>query len=203
MYISADAISASILSGAFGTRYPLLRTVIIEADQITGNALGGSNIGADNLDSIIIKTQDSSYSLFARATSFGYPKRFYAIDIESGTITADQGVNVRTLKYLYFSYITNDKTKSVSLAANSVTLNGWGVVEDVELKNGWCKSINLRWCTSLTKENVQAHIFDRLGVNDLSTGAVTITLATTVLDLFTQEEIDAVVARTNITIVGA
>lgn len=96
------------------------------------------------------------------------------------------------------SYRTNDKSKSISLTGNAYLY-----VQDLSLQNGWCKTLNIASFGSLSKENVQAHIFDRLGVNDLSTGAVTITLATAVLNLFTQEEIDAVVARTNITIVGA
>jgi hypothetical protein len=99
-------------------------------------------------------------------------------------------------------YRTNDKSKSVNFITTG-SLNGYVNIKDLSLKAGWCKTLNIASFFSLTKENVQAHIFDRLGVNDISTGAVTITLANAVLNLFTQEEIDAIVARTNITIVGA
>ena len=101
------------------------------------------------------------------------------------------------------SYRTNDKTKSVSFTKDSSALNGYRYVLDLSVQTGWCKTLNIAKFESLSKENVQAYIFDRLGVNDISTGSVTITLANAVLDLFTQEEINAVVARTNITIVGA
>ena len=96
------------------------------------------------------------------------------------------------------SYRTNDKSKSIKLTGTA-----YSNVQDFSLETGWCKTLDIASFGALTKENVQDHIFDRLGVNNLSTGAVTITLATAVLNLFTQEEIDAVVARTNITIVGA
>lgn len=102
-------------------------------------------------------------------------------------------------QYIYFGYKQNDKTRSIV----GLFIQAQTITTDIELKEGYCKPIDLHLAQGLTKENVQAHIFDRLGVNDLSTGAVTITLATAVLNLFTQEEIDAVVARTNITIVGA
>lgn len=120
------------------------------------------------------------------------------IDIESWGGGLIHSNTPGVTKKLTLLYKTNDKTKSIYFGRD---YNNHAT--DVELKDGWCKPLSIVCFQNLTKENVQAHIFDRLGVNDISTGAVTITLASAVLNLFTQEEIDVVVARTNITIVGA
>jgi hypothetical protein len=124
----------------------------------------------------------------------------YYVNLEKmtmGTSTNGEFVGGSGTANVYFGYKYNDKTKSVRF--RSV----WVGINRVEVQNGWCKPLDIADCTALTKQDVQDYIFDRLGINDLSTGAVTIALANAVLNLFTQEEIDAVVARTNITIVGA
>ena len=127
-------------------------------------------------------------------------ENLYLVGIEEwfGYMRGSGGTNFGVQKKLYLAYSTNDKTRAVNISGYAMAN-----ATDVELKDGWCKPLAITPFTGLTKANVQAHIFDRLAVNDLSTGAVTITLANAVLNLFTQEEIDAVVERTNITIVGA
>lgn len=150
--------------------------VIIDSDTILPNWIFGTgNVNSFNVRDLVIITEECSNG------------NMYALGA---------GLNIQ---HLLLQYKVNDKSKSVNI-------NFWsGTIADVELQDGWCKPLTMTTASYgiLSKENVQAHIFDRLGVNDLSTGAVTITLANAVLNLFTQEEIDAVVARTNITIVGA
>lgn len=149
-------------------------------------------------------------NMIIQAKSFNYPGLFGWLFSNGGSVDYltlvdieewQGGLNEKGLvcKKMTLLYYNNDKSKSINMS-NPLRNN---IATDVELKDGWCKPLNIVAFPNLTKANVQANIFDRLGVNDLSTGAVTITLATAVLNLFTQEEIDAVVARTNITVVGA
>lgn len=157
--------------------------------------------GAKSLGSVILqdteKITTSNYEgLFAACEL----NKIYLPVLEEANKNGNLIYSSAPCKYLYIGYKTNDKTKSVALK-NYTDYSGF---TDIELKDGYCKNLDISGLTSyLTKANVQAHIFDRLGVNDTSTGSVTLTLASAVYNLFTAEEIAAVTARTNITIAYA
>lgn len=151
------------------------------------------------LNIIIIK---GSGTLYMTQQAYCYFSNLKTITViaEDITFTSRNLVALNSTVKFYLQYMTNDKSKSVVITEG---FESWKNIADFELQDGWCKPLTISKFIGLTKANVQAHIFDKLGVNDLSTGAITITLANAVLSLFTQEEIDAVVERTNITIVGA
>ena len=179
-----------------------IESLILEAPAINGHVF--TQNGSVVAKTIIVKAEEIQCTLFITISGSFTGQDVYILGCEK--LTTDNSnyffiYNTSTIKYIYIGYKENDKSRSIDLSGSTSSNNS--SIKDVELEDGWCKPLNIRRYIGLTKENVQAHIFDRLGVNDLSTGAVTITLATAVLNLFTQEEIDAVVARTNITIVGA
>lgn len=205
LYVGCDGITAghALFNGSFAYNC----SIVVESSGVISGKVIMGGFDYSNIPFLAIKapilngTYDNPTIIFQGGSS-GFTIKEIAIITEEGVFYTWNGLNSpygRTQK-IYIGYIENNKTKSVSLAS---TAGNYTSVTDLEIQNGWCKPLNIPKCTSLTKENVQAHIFDRLGVNDLSTGVVTITLATAVLNLFTQEEINAVVARTNITIVGA
>lgn len=193
-YIELDSLSG----GYIFVTMPVLNSCIFKIK----NGISG-NIFQDNISTLkelIINAQGVvSIANWVNQNSIGDPNIvLYGVEDLSlyySTLDVKLKTNVSIL------YDTNDKTKTVVLTYRGYS--GWRALEKLTLKEGWCKPLNISACAGLTKENVQTYIFDRLGVNDISTGAVTITLASAVLALFTQEEIDAVVERTNITIVGA
>lgn len=167
--------------------------------QITGNGGYGRLVNAYIYCNKLVSQQ--GYYMISNA-AVGTHCKLYLYDLEeTGNVSPANKLCVIAggFDYAYIGYKDNDKTKEVRLKQSSISR-----CTDIELQDGYCKPLDISaFSNALTKENVQAHIFDKLGVNDPSTGAVTLTLATDVLNLFTQEEIDAVVARTNITIVGA
>ena len=99
--------------------------------------------------------------------------------------------------YIYLGYDTNDRTKAVILSTTTGTA-AFPNLTKIELRAGWCKNLDIKAASALTKANVQEFIFDRLGVN--TGGTLTIHLHTAVYDLFTTAEIEDVMTRTNITI---
>lgn len=99
--------------------------------------------------------------------------------------------------YIYLGYDTNDRNKAIILSTTTLT-TAFANLTKIELKDGWCKNLDIKAASALTKANVQEFIFDRLGVN--TGGTLTIHLHTAVYDLFTTAEIEDVRIRTNITI---
>lgn len=103
----------------------------------------------------------------------------------NGAIGAD---NLIRLAYIYVGYTTNDRTLTVNLTGATLS-----ALTDVELKDGYCKNLVCTYST-LTAENIVAHILNRLGVNqaylDEPTDAnkLTITLGATNLAKLTDEE---------------
>lgn len=206
IYISGDSISTAD-SSLINLIAPVnnLYSLVIKANSITGSNPLLYTVDGSAKYNVLSCIYISAETISASLTNAYYPV-FYKLtqlsimDTEACNISFKSFGNPENFKTINLGYKNNDKTKSVvlSIGSGNIYVN----VEDVVLMQGWCKPLNIQYCTALTKQNVQDHIFDRLGVNDLSTGTVTITLASAVLALFTQEEIDAVVERTNITIVG-
>lgn len=204
VYVECEVLSGGYIFYTPGSQSGINTKTITFIGNATGGYLLGDQEYLSGLSNIILK---------------GETLDFYISGRQQGTLTSLQTLSIFDVEYaniglhisstsagtcrLYIGYKTNDKTKSVTIVYRKGASYTSDMFSSVELKQGWCKPLDISKFTALTKENVQTYIFDRLGVNDLSTGTVTITLASAVLALFTQEEIDAVVARTNITIVGA
>ena len=100
---------------------------------------------------------------------------------------------------MFISYKRNDRTLSVTLT--SYYRNSWANFRDVEVKNGWCKNLNISLCEALTAENIVNHIFNRLGVNQpfiddpVDANKLTITLGATNLAKLTAEEMQIAIDK--------
>ncbi|MBQ3930289.1 MAG: hypothetical protein II708_05005 [Paludibacteraceae bacterium] len=100
---------------------------------------------------------------------------------------------------MFISYKRNDRTLSVTLT--SYYRNSWANFSDVEVKNGWCKNLNISLCEALTAENIVNHIFNRLGVNQpfiddpVDANKLTITLGATNLAKLTAEEMQIAIDK--------
>lgn len=210
IYIQADTISPPSGSGGYNLididSVANLTSLIIEADRIIGRnngTIANGKVfpeGNTNMSVFIAKAMYAKFGVFAQIYSYNYSKlQTMELTFEEGYFSFGVGNTGSTsLRTCAIGYITNDKQKMITYSGDL-----FGFLTDIILQDGWCKPLDISAFSALTKANIQAHIFDRLGVNDLSTGSVIITLANAVLSLFTQEEIDEVVERTNITIVGA
>lgn len=92
------------------------------------------------------------------------------------------------LHYIYVGYSDNDRTKSVYIG------NYQCPIDDVELKDGYLKNINVSTCTSLTHDNIMENIINRLGVNQdwldnpIAANKLTLTIGSTNLNKLTSEE---------------
>ena len=93
--------------------------------------------------------------------------------------------NTNCLSYdtrVWINYATNDKTKTVRLTGN------W-LAQDVILKDGWCKPLNIAVLTELTEANMYAHILQKLKQDEPDCGdGITITLGSTNLAKLTSAE---------------
>lgn len=195
LYLQSESFLTGGFDGMIKNANGYIKTIILDGNLCPGGRLYYGNSSHTGII-LILKLKKILYSNDYNSTTIsGYSNPLTILGFEEGTLSCYSG----SPSSIYIGYDTNDKTKSITILQALGTLRA----TDITLQDGWCKPINLANATALTKENVQAHIFDRLGVNDISTGAVTLTLANAVLNLFTSEEIDAVVERTNITIVGA
>ena len=97
--------------------------------------------------------------------------RFYA-NPNGGTVIFDKLESFNNahlavggyLDYLYVGYDTNDRAKSISW---KTYYNTDGLYcNDIEIKDGWMKSIKLgKMARNMTAENIALHILDRLGDN--------------------------------------
>lgn len=122
-------------------------------------------------------------------------KRMYFNSLEEAKRGEDANLNnysyghfvaCRNIEYIYFGYKTNDRTKSVN-----IVYRGQKIVSltDIELKQGYCKNINISGMTdNLTEENIVNHILNKLGDNT-GQSPLTITLGATNLAKLTAEEI--------------
>ena len=81
--------------------------------------------------------------------------------------------------YIYIGYDTNDRTKAVILSTTTGTATFPNLTK-IELKDGWCKPLNVAAASGLTSENMYNHILLRLKQDEPNCGSgVTITLGTT------------------------
>jgi hypothetical protein len=101
----------------------------------------------------------------------------------------ENGLCFQKLKDIYISYKEgiNDKKRAIRFASRY--LDNWHIVENVELKDGWCKPLYINLLTGLTEENMINHILKRLKQDEEMCGSgVTITLGATNLAKLTSEE---------------
>ena len=83
--------------------------------------------------------------------------------------------NSNAVPYIYLGYKTNDKTRHVILTETNAH-----ALSDIELKEGYCKPLNVAGITSLTAENMYNHILLKLKQDEAGCGSgVTITLGST------------------------
>lgn len=206
-----------------------IEQLYVKLKSFTGGSIYGVANGTNvSPNTIIVECSDcSNYpAIFSKVQDF-YSSDFVTLYIKAkGTISLTSNVytkfsELKTISIVVIDslsvkyYIYNDKVVSgfkvfCAYDANSATsgyleLNGaigWSQFTDLILQDNWRKTLDIRQCSSLTKQNVADHIFAKLGVNE-SGESVTLTLATAVYNLFDQSEIDAVEARTNINIAYA
>lgn len=179
-YIEAEQITGNIIQGKAGSANLItIPSIIIKAPSLQQNAFVYTKADVVCIDSETIIT--SATGVFGYMSS---TKRLIIINVEtiSGDMTQDGAIS----EYIYIGYKTNDKTKSVvikSSASNVIT------APDIELKNGWCKPLNVAACKSLTEANIYAHILQRLKQDEPDCGdGVTITLGSTNLAKLTSDE---------------
>lgn len=90
-------------------------------------------------------------------------------------------------KRIYIGYKTNDKERTVLIGGG--LKNDFTSLVDIEIKEGWCKTLSIAFATSLTEANMYSHILQRLKQDEEMCGSgVTITLGATNLAKLTSEE---------------
>lgn len=177
----------------------------LEAEQTASNVMQGENANLIIISSVIIKVPfittgtlvytkaDIVYVDSETMTGnqygglFGYnasTKHLIIRNVEtiSGNITQNGAIS----EYIYIGYKTNDKAKSVEIKSG---ISNVITAPDIELKNGWCKPLNVAACTGLTEANIYTHILQHLKQDEAGCGnGVTITLGSTNLNKLTSEE---------------
>lgn len=188
LYISGNSLSAPI-TGALNTNYSKLACLIIEATSLDTLISASNNMNLDSLKTIIVKHEEGNFAITAyNFRSLNALKEICFIDIESANITYSRSSAVQM--QLVFNYKNNDKTKSISLThAASAALNGWAAVDNVLLKEGWCKPIDINLCSALTEANMYTNILQHLKQDEPDCGdGVTITLGSANLAKLTSAE---------------
>lgn len=185
-YISANEISTS------GGNWPSiiesasnLKSITIEANYLKGGVL--YNV-SPYLVVIKAETIHSSDSNIHNTLQNGTFSNVILLDVEEITGILAGFANGRTKidKYIYIGYKVNDRTRSCRIS-------GYGtsniITPDLEIKEGWCKPLNVDGCVNLTEENMINHILKHLKQDeDMCGSGVTITLGATNLAKLTSEE---------------
>ena len=200
IYIKADRILANKENEANVLIYEKntdnLRSVIIECPYIKSGIHDGSIGDPISFISINRMTNNLSYLSFKNCeylvyafnpvgyeAKFQYLKQVDIIGTEYCSISGNTK-NGSAIAVVNISYITNDKSKSVSLSG-SMFANTTNVV----LQDCWNKPLIVSTLTSLTEENMYAHILQRLKQDEPDCGdGVTITLGSTNLAKLTSKE---------------
>lgn len=187
-----DNFSGDLFVAKTMTTYNL-QCIIVEGKKFSSGAiLKCVNTGNGNtlqyLSDVVIKGIDDGtlyiHKLNGVTARFPSLNRVLIFDAEGGTIgfhNYNANYAPANLTYVYIGFATNDRSKSITLSDNC-----WKNVTDLEIKNGWCKPLNISVCGNLTEENMVAHILNRLGTNTGS--AITITLGSTNLGRLTADE---------------
>lgn len=193
---------------------PNLESVYLEVDKISNMGTYGSDAGISGteLNCIIVKANQATNTISTGKAhtviyeieeilngSYNNPSMYgpgtndstgklniIFIGIERGQLYCR---HIRPL-YVYFGYKTNDKSRTISFPCMSGTPGANpDLLTDIELQNGWCKTISLTGWDYLTEENMYAHILQRLKQDEPDCGAdVTITLGSTNLAKLTSQE---------------
>lgn len=186
-YISAKEINLGnseqwpcILSGATN-----LKSLIIEVNRVVGGILYGVSIP---FLCIKAETIHSGTSNVQNTLQNGNFSNVILLDVEEITGNISGFANGRTVidKYIYIGYKVNDRTRSCRISsAGTDNL----IAPDLEIKEGWCKPLNVAGCENLTEENIINHILKHLKQDeDMCGSGVTITLGATNLAKLTSEE---------------
>lgn len=171
-----------------------IKSVIFYIENaISGSLFGGGNSRPtfNQVAEIILKAEGCVYTTknYNAAVTFNALKEFI-IYAEGLLVISQTGDKFPSSGRMVLNYITNDKTKQVSLfTRHADTHNQWLNMTDCELKDGWCKPVNIALMKGLTEENMYAHILQRLKQDEPDCGdGVTITLGATNLTKLTSEE---------------
>lgn len=166
-----------------------LRSIIIKSNSITGYIINFQIHSAgyySHLSDVIIICP----YIHAVINPSSFNQRFDSLDalclldVEDCGFVWERGSGESNLKSVFFSYQTNDKTLSVSIAGNV-----FATVELVDIQDGWCKPLNVASCAGLTEANMYAHILQRLKQDEADCGdGVTITLGQTNLAKLTSAD---------------
>lgn len=181
-----------------------IRCAIFNIEDAAGGALfgGGNSVGTFNQVADIILRAEGLVHTTKRYNSnvpFNALKNFI-VYAENLSIYSRTNGKFPVSSKMILNYITNDKTKQVAVRSDlGDTLNQWLNMTDCELKEGWCKPVNIALVKGLTEANIYAHILQRLKQDEPDCGdGVTITLgATNLAKLTSQESIDLLDALTN------
>lgn len=144
-----------------------------------------SRYSTSNVKTLNFASLESAYSTFGTIVEIKNLESIYfpVLEYSSWGRTYMKEISSANLSYIYLGYKTNDKTKSVMLWMECPNLT------DIELKAGYCKSLDVSSATALTESNMYAHILQRLKQDEAGCGSgVTITLGQTNLAKLTSAE---------------
>lgn len=186
LYIQADRITNGVCWVNGGG---VLQSVILDCPTVSGTLVYGGGGAIGIVFNVLIMISPNSIYM-GRDGDWSSLKELSLVDAESATLYSQNGP-ITTASSIQcpvsISYKENDKTKSVNLTYYSSNI--WARVPDVNLKDGWCKPLNVAACAALTEENMYAHILQRLKQDEENCGAgVTITLGSTNLAKLTSDE---------------
>lgn len=198
IYVETESLKGCIF--CFGALETQLSSLIVKCKNFiapsglfsrTGGRMGG------NISNIVISgAQSGRLGLFANYGSayvnFSSLKSIIFDKVEGLDFywRVDNTNVTPVLTSFYVSYDTNDRTKGIIFSGNgNPSVSGYTPnMTKIEIKNGWCKPLNVAYWTTLTEENIVEYILKRLGENT-GQSPLTITLGATNLAKLTAEEI--------------
>lgn len=171
LYFEADRVESS---GVIAERCTNINSAILKINHLNRKSFFYTFFSnTSNLRQLILEcpdVQNGSIYVSPITNLFFKTEYCYFAGINGGN-------SVVTLKYMYISYYTNDKSKLVSFQWYGVQHD---INIDVELQSGWCKPLDVALFNGMTAENMYNHILLRLKQDEPNCGSgVTITLGTT------------------------
>ena len=200
-FIETDNFDNSILFKHAANTAVSLCSVIFECEEttMTKGLFSFVNSNTFPLAFLALKVKRGFVNITDNATAYSYYANYNNLRIIYINDVDNLTVNFRTVSTtkptnakLYVGYSTNGSGGLVLTYGGwnyptYTEADGWQGFADIELQEGWRKSLNVVAADQLTEENIVNHILNKLGDNS-GQPAITITLGSTNLAKLTEEE---------------
>lgn len=194
VYLKINKLSGGMLlshgTGSDSTATQI-RSLVLDIAESTGGDVFPYGNTLKNLAVLVIQSTVGTLELTSYNNQFIYLNslnQLSIVDVEDFklSIHGSSSPNTPATAVIYIGYKTNDKTKSVIIDDNNGTLS---LIEDVRIKDGWCKPLVVSKLIGQTEANIYAHILRKLKQDEADCGdGITITLGATNLAKLTSAE---------------